>query len=86
MDKYQLIDQIKTYLRLYENSKNEEYKQVQIIFNSLINNLNEKDYKKLLHILTTTSNLIGTPYGGHSQMYWNSFLQVINSLLTNTSF
>ena len=84
MDKYKLIDQIKTFLHLYESSKNEqEYKQVQIIFNSLINNLNEKDYKKLLHILTTTSNLIGTPCGGHSQMYWNSFLQVINSSLIN---
>lgn len=84
MDKYALLDQIRTFLDLNKHNKTDnDYKQVLIIFQNLINIINEKDGTVLMSTLTKTRSLIETisSLGRFSAIYWGFFLRIVDENL-----
>lgn len=79
------LEQIRVYLLLHQHHKNNEYAQVQIIFNSFLNIMTEDNYQILVKIMNETSAKLST-MSSYSMTYWNEFLKYTHWKMTNHAF
>ncbi len=81
------LEQMRVYLDLHMHKKNvnNEYHQIEIIFNALLNVITETNYKILADTLCSTGKRVNASYTKSSQ-YWNEFLKFMHYKLTGRTY